>query len=148
MKYKLFFIVVFLNSFFFISACEFLKPPQSLPPDSSQNQTPHGYLHQAQTGPNPKQKPYAPTQTAPRDFSQTNQFSGTACSTDADCVLVNSDCCGCKNGGVSIAVHRSQQSSHNFQWQQRCGNYTRPCHMKYRCGQARCHNSQCVMTSQ
>ena len=70
------------------------------------------------------------------------------CNTDADCVLVNKDCCGCSSGGESVAVHRSQVESYNREWEQECSSDRISVHCpsvnvcnKY---QVQCYNSQCA----
>ena len=73
-----------------------------------------------------------------------------SCKTDADCVLVNADCCGCQSGGSSIAVHKSDKKSYNSALKKTCSTSTPAnCSASYRCNtfQAYCHNSQCATGS-
>lgn len=68
-----------------------------------------------------------------------------ACQVDEDCVLVPADCCGCNNGGKSIAVHKSQQESYKSNLQRQCSSLP-TCKTVYLCGniQVQCKNSECV----
>lgn len=70
------------------------------------------------------------------------------CQVDEDCILVPADCCGCSNGGKSIAVHKSQEESHNSVLQSQCSHH-HMCKTVYLCGsiQVRCENSECVAVS-
>ena len=75
----------------------------------------------------------------------------TACTKNADCVLVNKECCGCGSGGESIAVHISQKDSYNNKLDKQCDDIEKKfgpltCHDTMRCDefQAQCRNSKCI----
>ena len=71
------------------------------------------------------------------------------CQSDKDCVLVDADCCGCRDGGKSIAVHRTFQALYNLNLEKDCSPAKR-CLGWYRCDKfkAKCENSQCVVISE
>lgn len=83
-------------------------------------------------------------------FKQTTgtiQVQNVPCATNADCILVNKDCCGCNAGGESIAIHISQEYIYNNELQRTCSTREpQLCRQHFRCGefQIQCHNSRCV----
>ncbi|MCY4512493.1 MAG: hypothetical protein OXB86_02250 [Bdellovibrionales bacterium] len=70
------------------------------------------------------------------------------CAKDSDCILVNKDCCGCRAGGDSIAIHKSQESDYNNKWKEACSIQSPLCKQWYRCElfQIQCRDFQCVAT--
>ena len=72
--------------------------------------------------------------------------SSATCNTDAECVLVDETCCGCRNGGISVAIHKSLADSHNRALQNKCKAGRLFCPAWYRCEdfQAQCSHSKCV----
>ena len=72
--------------------------------------------------------------------------NSTTCQTDADCVLVSADCCGCRTNGKSTAVRKSQETAHNKALNKYCSSHQAMCSMSTICSQvqAKCQNSQCV----
>ena len=72
-------------------------------------------------------------------------LSSKACQIDADCVLVDTACCGCNAGGESVAIHKSQENSYNSELKTKCSGQNM-CKQWYRCDnfKAQCHNSQCI----
>ena len=73
-----------------------------------------------------------------------------ACQADEDCVLVDKGCCGCRAGGESIAVHKSQKNSYNIDLKKKCSaRGFMACARWYRCDdfKAQCLNSQCVQSN-
>ena len=89
-------------------------------------------------------------QPAPDSSQQdSNQDSSPICQTNADCVLVRADCCGCLGGGESIAVHKSQENNHNRKLREQCSSHI-ICPRGDRCDdfQAQCRNSQCITIRQ
>ena len=78
-------------------------------------------------------------------------FQKNTCKTDADCVLVNKDCCGCGSGGESIAIPISQKESYKRKRKLKCDwieKITGPinCFEAMRCQlfQAQCIDSKCL----
>ena len=94
-----------------------------------------------------------PTQEAfAQGFFPWKQRSITAkpsCRSDRDCVLVDVNCCGCKAGGKSTAIHKSLRKSYKKNLQARCSHPQR-CLAWYRCDEvkAKCQDSQCVTIMQ
>ena len=83
-------------------------------------------------------------------FTQTDLVN-LACKTDSDCVLVDAHCCGCANGGESIAIHKSQKNSYMSQLKKYCSRLDLySCLAEYRCDyfKAKCMNFQCVTSKQ
>ncbi len=75
----------------------------------------------------------------------------TPCTKNADCVLVDKECCGCGSGGESIAIHISKKDSYNSKLKKQCDDLEKKsgpitCHDTERCEefQAQCRNSRCV----
>ncbi len=146
MRYKFLAIFVFL----FISACEFIRDEPEY-----QNQAPGQYSqtdpHQVRSFPDSSKWDNRQTQTPgsshQQDSEQTHSGVGSICNTDADCILVDKDCCGCNSGGESKAIHKSQEARHNSEWKKKCTSPLMYCTAFYRCHQfqAKCRNSQCVV---
>ncbi len=74
------------------------------------------------------------------------------CGTDADCQMVAADCCGCQEGGTSVAVLTANASQWVSDVKSNCGgggaNVTF-CPTAYLCGQAKalCRGGRCVATT-
>lgn len=149
-----FLFFIFLSYLLCIPACEFLgiqnyNPSQSTTGNSRQsitgnnNQSTTDNNRQSTTG-NNNQPVTGTNHQSTVDNSRQNSAS---CETNADCVLVNTNCCGCQAGGEAIAVHKSQKDSHDRRLKEQCaGEVSMLCPQWYRCKdfQAQCRNSQCV----
>ena len=81
-------------------------------------------------------------------FEPFQQIQNIPCESDSDCVLVNEACCGCNNGGKSIAIHFSQREAYNGALKSHCDRKPpTACKSWYRCQefQTQCYQSQCVV---
>jgi hypothetical protein len=63
-----------------------------------------------------------PPAAAPPASSPGAPPARTACTTDADCVLVKADCCGCTAGGKASAIPRAEQARYEAALAGRCGD--------------------------
>ena len=74
-----------------------------------------------------------------------------SCQMDTDCVLVKADCCSCRSGGQSVAVHKSQKEAFNRGLEKRCSiEEFRTCEDKNLCDvtyKAKCEVSICVVVT-
>jgi len=143
MKYKTSLFFVFSSCFLFTPACEYIKTPDQISADFDAQQS------QSNSSQNP-------STAAQQSQSNSNQNPSTAlttqfpCKINADCVLVNKGCCGCRAGGESIAISNLAKDSHNDQLKKQClelnKNIPIACPAQFRCDefQAQCQNSQCV----
>jgi len=128
MKYKTSLFFFFSSCFLFTPACEYIKTPDQISADFDAQQSQSNSSQNSST-------------------ALTTQFP---CKINADCVLVNKGCCGCRAGGESIAISNLAKDSHNDQLKKQClelnKNIPIACPAQFRCDefQAQCQNSQCV----
>jgi hypothetical protein len=79
------------------------------------------------------------------------KVAGPVCRSNADCVLVAEDCCGCTGGGKQKAVPRKEKASHERARQARCAGTLCPAVMSQdpSCSatSAVCKEGQCALGS-
>ena len=84
------------------------------------------------------------------DFKPFQFIQDSPCDRDSDCILVDKSCCGCNDGGNSIAIHISEEDVYNKALRNYCSSREPMlCTKWYRCRDFRalCHNSRCTVES-